>query len=63
MKYYKVYTKDHIPECYVKTERDITPEQLCKEIGCPNYVAVQITQQQFEEFKYSKYNDWDLKEE
>ena len=62
MKYYKVYTKDRILECYAKTEHDITPEELCKNIGLHNYVAVPITEQCYEEFIFSKYNDWDLKE-
>lgn len=62
MRYFKVYTSDNIPECYVKTEEDITPEGLCERIGCPNYVAVPITKQCYEEFIDSKYNNWDLKE-
>lgn len=61
MKYYKIYTNNGVLECYVKTEYDVTPEELCEKIGCPNYVAVPITKQCFEEFMYNKYNDYDLK--
>ena len=62
MKYYKVYRNDHTLECYAKTELDITPEELCENIGCPNYVAVPTTQQCYEEFIDDKYNNWDLKQ-
>lgn len=60
MKYYKVYTNDHIPVCYVKTEQNITPEELCENMECPNYVAVPITKQHYEEMESLKYNNWDL---
>lgn len=62
MKYYKVYTKNNIPECYIETEQDITPEELCERMGCPDYRAVPITKQHYEDFINSRYNNWDLKE-
>lgn len=62
MNYYKVYTKDKVPLLYAKTEQNVTPEELCGELGCSDCIAIPITRQCFEELMYSKYNNWDLKE-
>lgn len=60
MKYYKIYTSDHVVLCYAKTDYDIEPEELLEKMGCYNCIAVPITKQCFDEFESGKYNDWDL---
>lgn len=62
MKYYKIYTISQVPLCYIKTESSVTPEKLCKQIGCHNCTAIPITEQCYEEMVSGKYNDWDLNE-
>lgn len=62
MNYYKICTSSQVPLCYVKNELPITPEELCKQIGCPNCIAIPITEQCYEEMYSLGHNDWDLKE-
>lgn len=63
MKYYVICTHDKVPFLYVKTARNIAPKEMLREMGCcPNDYVIPITEQCYEEFIFSKYNDWDLKE-